>query len=177
MIKGDTGNELFYFTIAAIIFLIITAIVFRIFCKNFKFNNKNIKFYGILLNINNTSLISISATTIYYLFIVFCTISFHGMNLVYLTIVLLLILISEAAIDNFKGLPLSLTLALINCGAIHIVYLLYQYITTEQFSYLLLIILFLVIIFVFLYDTYNLFRTLNNIIIKNKYLNNKKYKV
>ena len=127
------------------------------------------------MNMNNTSLISISAITIQYLFVVFCTISFHGMNIIYLSIILILVLISEVVIDHFKGLPVSILIALINCGAIHIVYLLYDYITYEEFSYLLLIVLFLVILFIFLYDTYNLFRGINNVVVKNKYLKNKKY--
>lgn len=177
MVNGDIQNELFYFLGAALIFLIVIAIVFRIFCKKFKFDNKNLEMYGLLLNLNNSSLISISAMTIYYLFIVFCTISFRAMNLVYIAVVLILVLISESVIDNFKGLPLSIGLALINCGAIHVVYLIYTHITQEEFSYLLLIILVLVILFIFLYDTYNLFRNLNNVVIKNKYLKNKKYKI
>ena len=175
MLNREIQNELYYFLIAAIIFLVAIAIIFRIFVKKFKFNNKNIEIYGLLLNLNNPALISISAMTIYYLFAVFCTISFHGMNLIYIAISLILVLISEAAIDNFKGLPFSILLALINCGAIHIVYLLYDYIKEEEFSILLLIILFSIILFIFLYDTYNLFRNINNVVVKNKYLKKKKY--
>ena len=177
MVNGDIKNELYYFLATAILFIIVIAIIFRIFCKNFKFNNKNLEFYGLLLNLNTPALISISAMTIYYLFIVFCTISFHGINIIYIAITLILVLISEVVIDNFKDLPISILLAIINCGAIHIVYLLYDYITQEQFSYLLLIILFLIISFIFLYDTYNLLRNINNVVIKNKYLKKKKYKL
>ena len=177
MVKNEIQNEIYYFAAASILFLIAVFIIFRIFCKNFKFNNKNAEIYGLLLNLNNSALISISAMTIYYLFIVFCTISFHGMNIIYISIVMILVLISEIALDNFKGLPLSILLASINCGAIHIVYLLYDYITKEQFSYFLLIILFLLILFVFLYDTFNLVRNINNVVVKNKYLKKKKYKI
>ncbi len=175
MTNNEIQSELIYFCITSILFMIIIAIVFRVFCKKFKFDNKNIELYGLLLNLNTPALISISAMTVYYLFIVFCTISFQGMNIIYIAIILLLVLISDAVIDNFKALPVSITLSLINCGAIQIIYLLYNYITKEEFSYLLLIVLFLVIIFVFLYDTYNLFRNINNVVIKNKYLKNKKY--
>ena len=177
MVSGDIQNELYYFLGTAIIFLIAVTIIFRIYCKKFKSNNNKIELYGLLLNLNTPALISISAMTIYYLFVVFCTISFHGMNIIYLAMMLILILISESVIDNFKGLPSSIGLTLINCGAIHVVYLLYSYITEENFSYLLLIILSLVILFIFLYDTYTLFRNINNIVIKNKYLKNKKYKI
>jgi len=170
-------SELINFSIVAVIFLVGIAIIFKIFCKKFKFNSKNIEIYGLLLNLNTTSLISMASLTINYLFLVWCTISFKGINVIYIAIILILVLISEAVIDNFKGLTKSIPLALINCGAIQIIYLLYTYITEDEFSYLLLIILFLVILFVFLYYTYNLFRGINNIVIKHKKLNKKDYKV
>lgn len=170
-------SDLITFSIVAIIFLTVIAIVFKIFCKTFKFNSKNIEMYGLLLNLNTTSLISMASLTINYLFLVWCTITFKGINIIYTAIILILVLISEAAIDNFKGLIKSMPLALINCLAIHIITLIYEYITQDEFSYLLLILLFLVILFVFLYYTYNLFRGINNIVIKHKHLNKNKYKV
>ena len=171
----EIQTELIYFLFVAVLFLLMIFVIFKIFCKKIQFKQNNIKLYGLLMNMNNTSLISISTITIQYLFVVFCTISFHGMNLIYLSVICILVLISEAVIDNFKGLPLSILIALINCGAIHVVYLLYDYITYEEFSYSLLIILFLVVMFVFLFDTYNLVRGINNVVVKNKYLKNKKY--
>lgn len=173
----EIRGELINFFIVAFFFLIGIAVVFTIFCKKFKFNNKNIEFYGLLLNLNTTSLISISAMTINYLFLVWCTISFQGLNVIYVAITFLLVLVSEAVIDNFKGLPVSLLLSVVNCGAIQVIYLIYHYLIEESFSYLLLLILCLVILFVFLYFTYNLFREINNIVVKNKYLKDKKYTV
>ena len=168
-------SELITFFIVAVVFLIGISIVFAIFCKKFKFNSKNIEIYGLLLNLNTTSLISIATITINYLFLVWWLISFNGANIIYTSIILILVLISDAVIDNFQGLKVSIPLALINCVAIHFLYVLYNYIIAENFSYLLLITLGLVILFVFLYYTYNLFRGINNIVIKNKYLKNKKY--
>lgn len=171
-------EELIGFFSVAIIFLVVIALIFAIFCKKFKFNNKNIELYGLLLNLNTPSLISISAITINYLFLVWCTISFKGMQVVYIAITLILVLISEAVIDNFKGLPLSIALTFVNCVAIQVIYLLYNYLVQENFSYILLIVLFLLILFIFLYYTYNLFRGINNIVVKHKYLKGKKqYKV
>ena len=129
------------------------------------------------LNLNTTSLVSIATITINYLFLVWWLISFNGANIIYIAITLVLVLISEAVIDNFKGLPLSMLLTLFNCAGIHIVSLIYDYVTNEAFSYILTIVLALVVIFIFLYFTYNLFRQINNIVIKHKYLKNKKYTV
>ena len=54
-------QSLISFFSVAIVFLTVIAIIFFIFCKKFKFNNKNIELYGLLLNLNTTSLISISS--------------------------------------------------------------------------------------------------------------------
>lgn len=177
MLKEEIIADLIYFFVVAVVFLLIIAIAFRIFCKYFKFNDKNVEIYGLLLNLNTTSLISIATITINYLFLVWWMISFKGVNVIYIAITLMLVLISEAVIDNFKGLSLSIILSGINCAAIHVIYLIYRYVTVEEFSYLLLIVLGLVVLFVFLYFTYNLFRQINNIVIKHKYLKHKKYTV
>jgi len=159
--------------------MVIIAVVFSIFCKKFKFDKKNIELYGLLLNLNTPSLVSISALTVNYLFLVWCTIKFDGLNMIYIAFTAILVIISDAVMDNFKNLPLSLLLTVVNCLAIEVIYLIYNYITEELFSLPLLIILFLVILFVFLYFTYNLFRQINNIVVKEKYTNNKnkKYKI
>lgn len=177
MANEEIIADLIYFFIVAVIFLLVIAISFRIFCKHFKFNNKNVEIYGLLLNLNTTSLISIATITINYLFLVWWMISFKGVNIIYIAITLVLVLISEAVIDNFNGLWLSMLLSGVNCAAIHVIYLIYQYVTVEEFSYLLLIVMGLVVLFAFLYFTYNLFRQINNIVIKHKYLKNKKYTV
>lgn len=177
MANEEIITDLIYFFIVAVIFLVAIAVIFKIFCKKFKFDDRNVEIYGLLLNLNTTSLISIATITINYLFLVWWMITFKGLNVVYVAITLVLVLISEAVIDNFKGLPLSMLLSGINCGAIHIIYLIHQYVTLEEFSYLLLVVLGLVVLFVFLYFTYNLFRQINNIVIKHKYLKNKKYTV
>ena len=165
------------FTVVSIIFLIVIAIIFRIFSKNFKLKKKNIELYGLFLNLDTISLISIASLTINYLFLVWCTVSFNGLNIIYISITLILVFLSDAVIDNFKGLPISLSLTVVNCIAIEIIYLIYNHLTKNNFSFLLTIILILVTLFVFLYYTYNLLRQINNIVIKQKYLKNKKYKL
>jgi len=177
MANEEIIADLIYFFVVAVVFLLVIAISFKIFCKHFKFNNKNVEIYGLLLNLNTTSLISIATITINYLFLVWWMISFKGINVIYIAITLVLVLISEAVIDNFKGLWLSMLLSGANCVAIHVIYLIYQYVTVEEFSWLLMLVLGLVVLFVFLYFTYNLFRQINNIVIKHKYLKHKKYTI
>lgn len=177
MVNEEIIKDLIDFFVVAVIFLMAIAVIFKIFCRKFKFDDKNVEIYGLLLNLNTTSLISIATITINYLFLVWWLITFKGLNVIYVAITLVLVLISEAVIDNFKGLWLSMLLSGINCGSIHVIYLIHQYIALEEYSYLLLVVLILVVVFVFLYFTYNLFRQINNIVIKHKYLKNKKYTV
>ena len=76
--------DLIYFFVVAVIFLSVIAVAFKIFCKHFKFNDKNVEIYGLLLNLNTTSLISIATITINYLFLVWWLISFNGVNIIYI---------------------------------------------------------------------------------------------
>ena len=170
-------NGLVNFSIVAVIFLISVAILFKIFCKKFKFNKKNIELYGLLLNLDTISLIAIASITINYLFLVWCTITFTGLNIIYIAFTVILSLIPIFITDTFKKLPITLLFIIANLSAVQIIYLIYNYLTKEYFSYILLLVLFLLIIFVFLYYTYNLFKQVNNIVIKNKYLNKKNYKL
>ena len=165
------------FSVVAVIVLVSVAMLFSVFCKKFKFKEKNIEVYGLLMNLDTVSLISISALTICYLFLVWCTISFTGLNIIYITFITILVIISDVVIDNFNKLPISLLLTVVDCVAIQVIYLIYNYLTKTEFSYFLLIILILVIIFVFLYYTYNFFRQINNIVVRNKYLKDKQYKI
>lgn len=177
MSNSEIISGLINFTIVAIIFLVVIFISFKIFCKNFKFDSKKIEIYGLLLNLNTTSLFSISCITINYIFLVWCTIGFNGLNIIYIAFTLMLSLLSDIINDNFKKIPITLLFTAANCAAIQITYMIYNYLTKEYFSYILLLVLILLILFVFLYYTYNLFREINNIVIKNKYLKKKNYKV
>ncbi len=177
MSNEEIIGELVNFFAVAVLFLIGIAVIFKLFCRSFKFDKKNVELYGLLLNLDTPSLISIAAITINYLFLVWCMISFQGLHIIYIAVTLILVILSEAVIDHFKGLFWSLGLTIINCGAIQVIYLLYHYLTEEAFSYPLLLVLALVILFVFLYFTYNLLRGINNVVVRGKYLKEKKYKV
>lgn len=170
-------ENLMYFFATAIVFLIILFIFFSIYSKKFKITEKNASIYGLFLDLDTRSLIAISSITINYLFLVWCSFSFTDLNIIYISIIILLVMISDIVQDDFKKLFIDLGMSIINCGAIKIIYIIFNYIHKEAFSYILLLTLFLLILFVFLYYTYNLLRQLNNVVVNNKYLKNKKYKL
>ncbi len=170
-------KNLINFFAVALVFLTILLIFFSIYSKKFKITEKNASVYGLFLDLDTRSLIAISSITISYLFLVWCSFSFTDLNIIYVAIIILLVMISDIILEDFKKLFIDIGLSAINCGAIKVIYIIFNYIHTESFSFILLLILFLLILFVFLYYTYNFFRQLNNIVVNNKYLKNKKYKL
>ena len=168
------GNLLNFFAVA-VVFLIILLVFFGIYAKKFKITDKNASIYGLFLDLDTRSLIAIASLTINYLFLVWCSFSFTDLNIIYVAIIILLVMVTDIVLDDFKKMFVDIGLSFVNCGAIKIIYIIFNYLHTEAFSYILLLTLFLLILFVFLYYTYNLFRQLNNIVVKNKYLKNKKY--
>ena len=170
------GNILNFFAVA-VVFFIILFIFFGLYSKKFKITEKNASIYGLFLDLDTRSLIAIASITINYLFLVWCSFSFTDLNVIYISIIVMLVMISDIALEDFKKMFIDLGLSFVNCIAIKVIYIIFNYIHTEAFSYILLLTLFLLILFVFLYYTYNLFRQLNNIVVNNKYLKNKKYKL
>lgn len=178
MSNTDIVSGLVNFIIVAIILLVSLAISLNIFCKNFKLNKDKIKMYGLFLNMNTKSLLAISSLTINFTFLVWWTLNFCGLNVIYIVFSLILMLIADIVLDSPKGAIISVLLTGINCVLIQITYILYNYLTTEYAHYMLMAILALLIIFSFLYYAFNLFRMINNIVIKNKHIKKKsKYKV
>ena len=170
-------SDLLEFFGVAFLFIVIIFILFNIFSKKFKFSEKNIEIYGLFLDLDTKSLISIASLTINYLFKIWCTISFSGLNIIYVAIIFMLVMISNIVLDDFKKMFVDLGLNIINCAAIQLIYIIYKHLTTEYFSYILLLTLFLLVMFVFLYITYNFFKQINNVVVNHKDLKNKKYKL
>ena len=175
--NGKLLSDLIEFFGVSFVFIVIIFIFFSIFSKKFKFNEKNIEIYGLFLDLDTKSLISIASLTINYLFLIWCTISFSGLNIIYVAIIFMLVMISDIVLDDFKKMFIDIGLNIINCAAIQLIYIIYRHLTTEYFSYILLLTLFLLVMFVFLYITYNFFRQINNVVVNHKDLKNKKYKL
>lgn len=178
MSNTEIVSGLINFIIVAIIMLVSLATCLNIYCKKFKLSEDKIKIYGLFLNMNTKSLIAISSLTINFTFLVWWTLSFCGLNVIYIVFSLLLMLVADIVLDNPKGALISTIMTFVNCTLIQIIYMIYDHLTTEYAHYMLMAVLVLLIIFSFLYYAFNLFRMLNNIVIKNKHIKKKnKYKV
>ena len=172
----DILGNIVNFLLVALIFLVVLAITFKITLKNYNVKTSKIKFYGLFLGMNNRSILAFSSVTLNYIFLIWCTATFSGLNAYYAFITLFFVLFADIVIKDFKRIPIDLLFSLINLLCIFVTSLLYDYLLNKYTTIFLLIILGLVVIFVFLYFTYFTFKLLNNIVLKQENLQKKNYK-
>ena len=164
------------FLFVALVFICVLAVTFKITLKNYNVKTGKLKFYGLFLGMDNRSILAFSCVTLNYIFLIWCTATFSGMNLVYILITVFLILLADIVVKDFRRIPFNMLFTLINCLCIYVISLIYNYMMNQYASIFLLIVLGLVIIFVFLYFTYITFKLLNNIVLKQENLQKKNYK-
>ena len=164
------------FLIVALVFLGVLFVTFNITLKNYNVRTNKLKFYGLFLGMDNKSILAFSCITLNYIFLIWCTATFSGINVVYVLITFIFVVLADILIKDFNRLPIDLLFTGINCLCIFVTSIIYNYLTNEYTNIFLLIVLGLVIIFVFLYFTYITFKLLNNIVLKQENLQKKKYK-
>ncbi len=171
-ILGDMIN----FLLVGIVFIIVLAITFKVSLKNYNVKTSKIKFYGLFLGMDNRSILAFSLITLNYIFLIWCTATFSGLNIYYVFITVLFMLLADIVIKNYDQIVIDLLYSMANMACIFVTSLLYDYLINKYKSILLLIVLGLLCILVFLYFTYMTFRLLNNIVIKEENLAKKNYK-
>jgi len=169
----DALGNIVNFLLVAVIFLIVLAITFKITLKNYNVKTSKIKFYGLFLGMNNRSILAFSSVTLNYIFLIWCTATFSGINVYYVFITVLFLVFADIIIKDYKRIPVDLGFSLINSLCIFVTSYLYDSLLNEYTTIFLLIILGLVVIFVFLYFTYITFKLLNNIVLKQENLQKK----
>lgn len=172
----DILGNIVNFLVVAIIFLSVLWLVFKVTLKNYNVKTSKIKFYGLFLGMNNRSILAFSMITLNYIFLIWCTATFGGLNIYYAFITVFFMVMSDIIIKEYKRIPVDLLFCGINLLCIFVTGLLYKYLTTTYKTVFLLVILGLVTIFVFLYFTYITFKLLNNIVLKQENLGRKNYK-
>ena len=176
MNTGEILEGVISFLFVALIFLAVLAVTFKITLKNYNVKTSKLKFYGLFLGMDNKSVMAFGCVTLNYIFLIWCTATFSGINIVYGLITLFFVLLADILVRDYKRIPIDILFTLINCLCIFVTSIVYNYLTNEYTSIFLLIVLGLLIIFVFLYFTYITFKFLNNIVIKQENLQNKNYK-
>ena len=174
MEQTEIIKTLINFFLVGIIFLIVMAVTFKILLKKYSVDNAKIKFYGLFLGMNNKQILSFSMISLNYLFLVYNLISFNNINIIIIFISSILVILSDIILKNYpKGL-LNILYEIISLLSIYITNILYNY-DLEQNSPIILVCLVFVIILSVLFYSFTLFKTLNNVIIKDKHIKEEKY--
>lgn len=174
MEQTEIIKALINFFLVGIIFLIVMAVTFKILLKKYSVDNAKIKFYGLFLGMNNKQILSFSMISLNYLFLVYNLISFNNINIIIIFISSILVILSDIILKNYpKGL-LNILYEIISLLSIYITNILYNYVL-EQNSPIILVCLVFVIILSVLFYSFTLFKTLNNVIIKDKHIKEEKY--
>ena len=172
------NNELIYnlvsFLIVGLIFMGTLAITFKILLKKYSVDNGKIKFYGLFLGLNNKQILSFSMISLNYILLVYNLLTFNNINIILITISSVLVILSDILIKNYpKGL-LNILYEVISLLTIFVNNLLYSYIVEQDSILVIVCIIFVIILAVLLYS-FVLFKSLNNVIIKDKFIKEDKY--
>ena len=172
----DILGNIVNFLLVALIFLGVLGITFKITLKNYNVKTSKIKFYGLFLGMNNRSILAFSFITLNYIFMIWATATFSGINYIYVIIMFFFMIGADIITRMYKRIPIDLVFLIINTLCIYVSSMIYNYLTNQYTSVFLLVILGLVIIFIFLYFTYITFKLLNNIVVNQENLKKKNYK-
>lgn len=167
-------NTLISFLLVGVIFLTALAITFKILLKKYSVDNAKIKFYGLFLGLNNKQILSFSMISLNYLFLVYNLLTFSKVNVIVIFISSLLVLLSDLLIKNYPKGFLNILYELISLLTLFVTNLLYNYIV-DQDSIIIIVCLVFVIILSVLFYSFVLFKTLNNVIVKDKHIKEEKY--
>lgn len=162
------------FLIVGIIFMVTLAITFKVLLKKYSVDNGKIKFYGLFLGMNNKQILSFSMISLNYIFLVYCLLSLSKINIIYITFSFILVILSDLIIKNYpKGL-MNIFYEIISLLTIFVSNVLYDFIL-DQNSIPVVISLVSVIVLSILIYSYVLFKSLNNVIVKDKNIKEEKY--
>lgn len=162
------------FLVVGLIFMLVLGITFKILLKKYSVDNAKIKFYGLFLGMKNSQILAFSMVSLNYLFLIYNLISFNKLNVVILIFSMILVILSDIVIKNYpKGL-LNILYEIISILTIIANNYLYNYIVDNNSPIIIVCLVFVIILSVLFYS-YVMFKTLNNIIVKDKHIKEDKY--
>ena len=92
MYVGLILENVISFLFVALIFLGVLSVTFKITLKNYNVKNSKLKFYGLFLGMSDKAVMAFGCITLNYIFLIWCTATFSGMNLIYALITIVFVL-------------------------------------------------------------------------------------
>ena len=162
------------FLVVGLIFMLVLGITFKILLKKYSVDNAKIKFYGLFLGMKNSQILAFSMVSLNYLFLIYNLISFNKLNVVILIFSMILVILSDIVIKNYSKGLLNILYEIISILTIIANNYLYNYIVDNNSPIIIVCLVFVIILSVLFYS-YVMFKTLNNIIVKDKHIKEDKY--
>lgn len=160
--------ELFDFILVFSIVIVLLGITLSIVIKKNQIEQKNMQLYGMFVGLTNKSILLLAVSTLRFLFIIWCTLGSKNIVTIYLLVLILLCIVYHVINVSLIEMIMDTFNSALIYYALLISRLLYNYVTELNFNVLLLIISILLKILILTYSTYFFFKTMNNILIKNK---------
>ena len=110
----DILGNIVNFLLVALIFLGVLGITFKITLKNYNVKTSKIKFYGLFLGMNNRSILAFSFITLNYIFMIWATATFSGINYIYVIIMFFFMIGADIITRMYKRIPIDLVFLIIN---------------------------------------------------------------
>ena len=101
MKTGEILQNIISFLIVALIFIAVLGITFKITLKNYNVKTSKLKFYGLFLGMDNKAVLAFSSITVNYIFLIWCTATFSGMNIIYILMTTLFTLVADILIKEY----------------------------------------------------------------------------
>lgn len=160
--------ELFDFILVFVVAIILIELTLNLTLKKREITDVNMQLYGVFVGLSNKEIISLAIATLRFIFILWCILVSKEMISMFLVFLLVLCIIYhiinfsiiEMILDAFNSSLLYVSLLASN--------LLYNYITELNFNLPLLILSILLKVLVFVYSLYFFFKTVNELINKNR---------
>lgn len=172
------NNEVIYnlisFLIVGLIFMGGLAITFKILLKKYSVDNAKIKFYGLFLGLNNKQILSFSMISLNYIFLLYNLLTFNKINIILITFSCLLVLLSDILVKNYPKGFINILYEVICLLTIFVNNLLYDFIVEKESIIVIICLIFVIVLSVLLYS-FVLFKSLNNVIVKDKFIKESKY--
>lgn len=172
MITRKIVDLFFNFMIFFVIFIIVLEIILFLLLrgKDNKFKGKKISLLGLLFEIDDLTILSLSVLVIRYVFVVFSIFYDDSISNIHFLILLLLSLIFAVTSKSVKNFILELISSLALYFGLICSKLLAGYIVDVRFEWYISLGNICLIFFLIMYITFFLFRNVNYVVSKSKYV-------
>ena len=177
MLVKNIINIIFKFSVFFVIIIMIGLLITKIILTKKdtkKSSNLKSKFFGVFMELDNKSIMSISIVIVKYIFIIYLIISKDNILELHLYIILLLSILYIISNFNIRRTTTELVSSFALYMALYSSKILSSYLHEIKFVWYVFVGNILLVIFIFMFATYFFIKDINDVVLKNKYIRKNK---